>query len=81
MVSFFSLRKFSLIYINVAEFELFILNRWGNTVAILKDVNEPWNGTTTNGTELTDGVYFYTYKLTGLNGDKKEGHGFITLIR
>jgi gliding motility-associated-like protein len=68
-------------YINVAEFELFILNRWGNTVAILKDVNEPWNGTTTNGTELTDGVYFYTYKLIGLNGDKKEGHGFITLIR
>jgi gliding motility-associated-like protein len=72
---------FSINSTNVAEFEMFILNRWGNTVAILKDVNEPWNGTTTNGTELTDGVYFYTYKLTGLNGDKKEGHGFITVIR
>ncbi|MBU3658737.1 MAG: T9SS type B sorting domain-containing protein [Flavobacteriales bacterium] len=66
---------------NVKDFELFILNRWGNVVVTLNDVNESWDGTTSNGTELTDGVYFYTYKLTGLNGDKKEGHGFITLIR
>jgi len=65
----------------VSEFEMIILNRWGNTVAELKDILDTWDGSTQTGADVLDGVYFYSYKLTGFNGDKLEGHGFITLIR
>ncbi len=64
------------------EFEVLILNRWGNVVFSSDDPEFSWNGEDQTGSKVSDGVYFY--KITGINsfdGKEKEFHGFIHLIR
>jgi gliding motility-associated-like protein len=73
---------FDLNQTNAEIFELTILNRWGNVMAEITDVNSPgWDGKTQSGNDAVDGVYFYKYRIVGLNGEEVEGHGFLHLIR
>jgi gliding motility-associated-like protein len=65
---------------NATDIELTILNRWGNTVYTGKGINPAWDGKV-NSTDAAEGVYFYKYIVTGVGGDKLEGHGFLQLIR
>ncbi|MEY3237885.1 MAG: hypothetical protein RI883_1986, partial [Bacteroidota bacterium] len=65
---------------NVSIIELIILNRWGNVVYETTDLNGKWNGQW-NGKDASEGVYFYKYVITGLNGIVLEGHGNLTLLR
>lgn len=58
------------------EFELFIYNRWGNLVYSHKFNEDPFEGKTADGTELSDGVYFY--KLVYDEGSKS---GFFHIVR
>lgn len=64
----------------IKDFKMVVLNRWGNEIYKFNNVNDKWDGKT-NGQTLSDGVYFYSYELAGLNGDKLNGHGFFTLIK
>jgi gliding motility-associated-like protein len=66
---------------NVSTIDIQIFNRWGNVVRNLNQLDPTWDGTTTNGTAVTDGVYFYRYSLIGVNGARLEGHGFVTVVR
>ena len=66
---------------NMETIELIILNRWGNVMAIIEDLNGGWNGKTNDGKDATDGTYFYKYKAKAINGEEFDGHGFLTLIR
>jgi gliding motility-associated-like protein len=66
---------------DVSEVELVITNRWGNVVHQSTSAVPSWDGTDMGGREVTEGVYFYKYKATGLNGTILEGHGFIQLHR
>ncbi len=64
--------------------ELTILNRWGNAIfeGYGDQNNQPyWNGENKNGILVEDGVYFYRYKVTGIQGDVIEGHGFVQVVR
>lgn len=64
--------------------ELIILNRWGNAIftGYGDQNNQPyWNGENKNGALVEDGVYFYKYKVTGIQGDVVEGHGFVQVVR
>ncbi len=65
---------------NAANVELTIINRWGNTVFDQSGLNPGWDGKV-NGVDAAEGVYFYKYTVTGLGGDKLEGHGFLQLFR
>ncbi|MES2557163.1 MAG: choice-of-anchor L domain-containing protein [Bacteroidota bacterium] len=65
---------------NATDIELTIVNRWGNTVYTGKGINPAWDGKV-NSTDAAEGVYFYKYIVTGIGGDKLEGHGFLQLIR
>jgi gliding motility-associated-like protein len=67
--------------VNVSRLELEIFNRWGNPIQTLTEQQPYWDGTTTGGKSVTDGVYFYRYKLMGVNGNSLEGHGFVTVLR
>ena len=58
------------------EFELFIYNRWGNLVFSYKFNEDPFEGKTIDGTELSDGVYFY--KLVFDEGSKS---GYFHIVR
>ncbi len=64
----------------VLSIELIIVNRWGNEVFRTDKLPEVWNGNI-NGEPATDGVYFYTVKLTTTKGENKEYTGFLHLSR
>jgi gliding motility-associated-like protein len=66
--------------LNIVEIELTILNRWGNVMYTTTDVNAGWNGKS-NGINAEPGVYFYTFKAKGAQGEPFQGQGFIHLVR
>jgi gliding motility-associated-like protein len=56
-----------------------IFNRWGNIIKELNNATDIWDGTI-DGTNATDGVYFYKYLVTDNFNVSHEGHGFFHLI-
>lgn len=67
-----------------ASIEFTILNRWGNEIFTGSgdQTHQPyWNGENKNGKLVEDGVYFYRYKVVGIQGDTVEGHGFVEVVR
>lgn len=69
---------------NAETIELIIVDRWGNKVFEgYGDQNSPpiWAGKDKSGNSVSDGVYFYTYVVTGKLGDRLEGHGFLTVVK
>jgi len=64
---------------NASSGKILVLNRWGNVLVTL-GLNEGWDGTV-NGTEATDGVYFYQYEVEDNFGEVFSGQGNFTLIR
>jgi gliding motility-associated-like protein len=66
---------------HVENLHLTIIDRWGGLIFEEESPNPQWNGTTLSDNEAPDGVYFYTYMATGINGEQLSGHGFVTLIR
>jgi gliding motility-associated-like protein len=65
---------------NAANVELKVFNRWGNEVYSGSGENPAWDGKS-NGVDVTEGVYFYTYIVTGFSGETLEGHGFVNVVR
>ncbi|MDG2152522.1 MAG: choice-of-anchor L domain-containing protein [Crocinitomicaceae bacterium] len=66
---------------NMQSIELLIVNRWGNLMATIDDLNSGWDGKTPGGSDAKEGVYFYKYAATGLDGSEWMGHGFFSLVR
>ena len=66
---------------NVISQEAIIVNRWGELMIQLNQVNQLWDGTLTSGQLAKDGVYFMKFRLVGLGGEEKEGHVFFHLVR
>lgn len=56
--------------------KLTIVNRWGLTIYEGDGMNPVWDGS-----EVSEGVYFYTYTVTGLTGNQFSGQGFVQLFR
>lgn len=65
---------------NSTNIALTIVNRWGELMFEASGINPAWDGKV-NGADAAEGVYFYTYKVTGVTGELLEGHGFVELIR
>ncbi len=75
---------FALTTTNAEKIELTIVNRWGNLVfeGNGNQLLPPfWDGKDKSGNPVEDGVYFYTYLVTGVAGDEVEGHGFVEVVR
>jgi gliding motility-associated-like protein len=66
---------------NATGIEAVIVDRWGVKMVEITDLNYKWDGKTPSGKEATDGVYFLTYKVTGIDNQEKTGHTFFHLIR
>ncbi len=56
-----------------------IFNRWGSLISEYTDFNGNWDGKS-DGTYVTDGVYFYKLKVTFSDGEIKDFKGNITVI-
>jgi gliding motility-associated-like protein len=65
---------------NGASLEVTIVNRWGNKMASYSGVAGYWDGTV-NGNLAEEGVYFFNYSATGMDGTVQTGQGDIQLIR
>ncbi len=61
----------------IVEFNIVIVNRWGNVVFESNDILNSWDGTS-NGQPCQDGVYFYVIKAKSATQDYSK-HGHITL--
>ena len=58
----------------LTEFNMTILNRWGNVVFESNDAQTVWDGTS-NGVNCTDGTYFYILNAKSQTKEyKKQGH-------
>lgn len=58
----------------LTEFNLIIVNRWGELMFETDDPNEGWDGTF-NGNKCSEGVYFYSMKAKqSSNNISKHGH-------
>ena len=58
-----------------------IFNRWGNKIYEFDQLTEGWDGTTINGEEAVNGVYFYKVTFDLFDDVEEVYHGHITLIR
>jgi gliding motility-associated-like protein len=74
----FFLRAANLIEINAAIFD-----RWGNKVYEVNSStgNIAWDGKNQQGKECPSGVYFYTIKATGKDGESYDKKGNVSLFR
>ena len=64
----------------IRNYQISIINRWGNVVFYEEDSSIGWDGTF-QGKNCTDGVYFYKCTYSDENNKKKEETGFVHLIR
>jgi gliding motility-associated-like protein len=65
---------------NGKSLEAVIVNRWGNEILKMGSPDDQWDGTR-HGDPVSEGTYFYTYKVEGLDGTTITGQGFVELIR
>jgi gliding motility-associated-like protein len=54
---------FSLIISNAKSIEAIIIDRWGNKMFEITDLNSKWDGKNKSGQSQSDGVYFYIIKF------------------
>jgi gliding motility-associated-like protein len=65
---------------NIADFTLYIYDRWGNLMIQSSDSEFAWDGTH-EGKACNAGVYAYILEITYTDGKKETRSGNITLIR
>lgn len=72
---------FEFVVTNYSNIEFTVVNRWGNEVYRASGLNPKWDGKI-DGAIPSDGVYFVTYKITSIKGEKNvEGQTFVHLVR
>lgn len=74
---------FRLINNGYKEYEVVILNRWGNVMSTtyVVDDNYLWDGKTANGDFAEEGVYFYRINGILADGNTRGEHGFFHLVK
>lgn len=65
----------------IATINVVILNRWGREVYNWSSTGKGWDGKSTDGKELPEGVYLYIVKATGVDGKTYDQSGTVQLIR
>jgi gliding motility-associated-like protein len=64
-----------------AEIEMKIVNRWGGEVYSTSNPKVEWPGTTNNGDDVPEGVYFWVANIKGNDGNSYEFSGNVTVVR
>lgn len=57
-----------------------IMNRRGETITNFYGLNAKWDGRSSTGERVMDGVYFYKITMTRENGEKENFMGFIHVL-
>lgn len=64
----------------ISWFSAAIYTRYGKKVYEWMDSEKSWDGKNKNGKVMSDGVYFYSMRAIGENGQRYEKKGVLTLI-
>lgn len=73
---------FKLTAVNIGEINMTIYDRWGLKVFDAKSSgNIKWDGTTTSGSAVSEGTYFYVLKASSLDGKAYDLKGTINVFR
>jgi gliding motility-associated-like protein len=72
---------FSLIISNAKSIEAIIIDRWGNKMFEITDLNSKWDGKNKTGEDAMEGVYFVKYKVIGFDNQQIQGQAFFHLTR
>jgi len=65
----------------IVSINVLIFNRWGREVYSWSGTGKGWDGKSTDGKELPEGVYLYIVKATGIDGKNYDEKGTVQLIR
>jgi gliding motility-associated-like protein len=71
---------FSIASLNLTGFTIRIFDRWGNLIYISDNPAFRWDGAMA-GKGLPEGAYTFYFTGSGINGEKIEASGVVTLIR
>ena len=67
------------------QYEVTIVNRWGNIVYTMDNNSSIFDGRNKNGNDLNEGVYFYSIKSEDFDCEDEKYKGFcfgnITIVR
>ncbi len=63
------------------EFHIQIYDRWGIDVFESRSVNIRWDGRSTAGVELSEGMYYFNLKAISITNKDFSTKGFIQLLR
>lgn len=67
---------------NISKYELWIFDRWGNSIYYTDDIDKGWDGTANYGTEMSQrDVYVYLVEIIDFKGNKHKYRGTVTLVR
>lgn len=70
------------IFTGIENYNILIVNRWGEAVFQSSDPGEGWNGRRFNNGKLSQrGVYAYQITFTGPRGKNYSYKGFVTLVK
>ena len=67
--------------LSIKDFNIVILNRWGNVMYESTNYIDGWDGLTPRGKEAEDGVYFWKVIYEDVYGKPGIKHGNLTLVR
>lgn len=65
----------------VTTYRLWVFNRWGQVVFESQDMGHRWDGRSSNGEEVPQGIYQYKYQVEGELMPMRQGFGHINLLR
>ncbi len=65
----------------LAQIKCTLFNRWGMEIYEYNAVHSGWDGRTFSDNIAPTGTYFYVLDATCNDGSKKEGHGYIQVLR
>lgn len=68
---------------SLSEITIRIFDRWGNLVYYTETENGniAWDGKNYSGKDVAEGVYYYTLKASGKDGNSFEKKGNVTIVR
>ena len=72
--------KPTVIYHDIANYEFYIMNRYGEVIYRTTNVDASWDGTY-GGKQAPVGTYVYTVKYRSSTGQSFEDIGTVTLLR
>jgi gliding motility-associated-like protein len=68
--------------LNIGQISMFVFDRWGLKIFDASDFGKmSWDGKNQSGNTVSDGVYYYVIKATGLDNKPYELKGIISVFK